>query len=160
MTQMYCQTEDHVSSISPGQRFSAPAPGLCVTRVGRSPPSVLGGIQLSSLPWSSAGPSTTTFGLALHGSAVSSRTPPNSGFLRHRIWRSGSRFCSVANRLRLRFSASCILQRGRNFPRETPWPAHRLASLEQSRLGAPYSFLRAGKTCPVYRGDKIARIGA
>lgn len=48
-------------------------PGLCSTRAGHSPPSVLGGIQLSSLPWSGAGASTTTFGLALHGSAVSPR---------------------------------------------------------------------------------------
>jgi len=49
------------------------ARGMFETRAGRSPPSVLGGIQLSSLPWSRAGASTTTFGLALHGSAVSSQ---------------------------------------------------------------------------------------
>jgi hypothetical protein len=48
-------------------------PWSCSTCLGRSPPSVLGGIQLSSLPWSGAGASTTTFGLALHGSAVSPR---------------------------------------------------------------------------------------
>jgi hypothetical protein len=96
--------------------------------LGRSPPSVLDGIQLSGPPWSLAGFSSTMFGLAPHGSAVSSLFPPTSGSPHHRLWRGGSRFCSVASRLRLRLAAPCVLLRGRNFPRRPPWPVRRLAS--------------------------------
>src|SRR5438309_11872689 len=49
------------------------------TRVGHSPPPVLDGIQLSGLPWSGAGASPTMFGLALHGSAVSSPSRRTQG---------------------------------------------------------------------------------
>jgi hypothetical protein len=49
------------------------------TRLGRSPPPVLDEIQLSGLPWSGAGASPTMFGLALHGSAVSSPSRRTQG---------------------------------------------------------------------------------
>jgi hypothetical protein len=62
-----------------------PPPPRIPTRPGHSPPSVLGGIQLSGLPWSPAGVSSTTFGLAPHGSAVSSRSPPTSRSPHHRM---------------------------------------------------------------------------
>jgi hypothetical protein len=60
------------------------APAI-LTCAGRSPPPVLDGIQLSGLPWSPAGPSSTTFGLAPRGSAVSSRIPPTSRSPHHRM---------------------------------------------------------------------------
>ena len=65
-------------------RAVSPNPGLRSTRAGRSPPSVLDGIPLSGLPWPPAGLSSATFGLAPHGSAVSSRVPPTSGSPHHR----------------------------------------------------------------------------
>src|SRR5579863_5444702 len=58
------------SEIGPTGGFSPP---IGLIRPGRSPPFVLGGIQLSGPPWPGAGASSTMFGLALHGSAVSSR---------------------------------------------------------------------------------------
>ena len=62
--------------------FAAPQPPL--TCAGRSPPSVLDGIPLSGLPWPPAGVSSATFGLAPHGSAVSSRFPSTSRSPHHR----------------------------------------------------------------------------
>ncbi len=62
-----------------------PPPPRIPTCAGHSPPSVLGGIQLSGLPWSPAGVSSTTFGLAPRGSAVSSRSPPTSRSPHHRM---------------------------------------------------------------------------
>ena len=106
----------------------SPLPPRIPTRPGRSPPSVLDGIPLSGLPWPPAGTSSATFGLAPHGSAVSSRVPPTSGSPHHRPWWAGSRFCSGADRLRSRLLAPCVLPRGRNFPRRSPWPVHRLGS--------------------------------
>ena len=102
--------------------------GLRSTRPGRSPPPVLDGIPLSGLPWSHAGLSSTTFGLAPHGSAVSSRSPSTSRSPHHRPQWAGSRFCSGADHLWSRLLAPCVLLRGRNFPRRSPWPVHRLAS--------------------------------
>jgi hypothetical protein len=105
-----------------------PHPPPHSTRPGRSPPPVLDGIQLSGLPWSPAGLSSTTFGLAPRGSAVSSRSPPTSRSPHHRPRWAGSRFCSGAHPLGSRLSTPRVLLRGRNFPRRSPWPVHRLAS--------------------------------
>gem|GEM_PF-4361238 len=115
----YAQTKVEHHLGPNGRSFLLPS-GLCSTCVGRSPPPVLGGIQLSGLPWSPAGVSSTTFGLAPHGSAVSSRSPLTSRSPYHRPWWVGSRFCSGASRLRLRLSTPCVLLRGRNFPRRSP----------------------------------------
>lgn len=89
--------------IKPQREESPPPIGSGSTRPGHSPPSVLGGIQLSGLPWSPAGVSSTTFGLAPHGSAVSSRSPPTSRSPHHRMmgrvsflfWSRPSRIASL-----------------------------------------------------------------
>ncbi len=131
-----------------GPRAEVGPPRGDSTCAGRSPPSVLGGIQLSGLPWSPAGPSSTTFGLAPHGSAVSSRSPPTSRSPHHRPRWAGSRFCSGADPLGSRLSAPCVLLRGRNFPRRSPWPVHRLASAPRPghrQLTISYRSKRWGK---------------
>ena len=133
--------QEKFSNQAPGER--SPSPPRIPTRPGRSPPPVLDGIPLSGLPWPPAGVSSATFGLAPHGSAVSSRFPPTSGSPHHRPWWAGSRFCSGADRLRSRLLAPCVLLRGRNFPRRSPWPVHRLGS-EYSRRGRPINRLLSG----------------
>jgi hypothetical protein len=99
-----------VMGVRSPEEGSFPSPEAVATCADRSPPPVLGGIQLSGLPWSPAGPSSTTFGLAPHGSAVSSRSPPTSRSPHHRPRWAGSRFCSGADPLGSRLSAPCGLR--------------------------------------------------
>ncbi len=66
------------------RRSSPPPPRFLLACAGCSPPSVLDGIPLSGLPRPPAGVSSAAFGLAPHGSAVSSRFPPTSRSPHHR----------------------------------------------------------------------------
>ena len=67
------------TGVVPQPRAELSAPGYVRRVLGHSPPPVLDEIQLSGLPWSGAGASPTMFGLALHGSAVSSPSRRTQG---------------------------------------------------------------------------------
>gem|GEM_PF-3330937 len=90
-----------------GQAIDRPKPDTDnnkLVRAGRNPPSVLGGIPLSSQP-EQVQDHYALFGLAPPGAAVSFQYQENSGYspspFTVRISLTGFLFCSVASRLRL-----------------------------------------------------------
>ena len=135
------------------ERMSLSTGGM--TFVGRSPPFVLGGIQLSGLPWSLVQarrrPCSALLctGQPFHPAP---RRPRDFSFIALDEAGLVSVLLPAVSSYVSRRRASC--SRGRNFPRRSPWPTHRLPSLWKG----PYpelnvsSFLRAklGEEAPLY----------